>query len=233
MKKRFSIYFVLLFSIALISSFIMVKSQLPLKAPSTELIIGLEAFFILTLLVEIFSIPLLSSQSTISVVPPVIWSMIVLFGPFYATIIAVVSNFIYDFQIKKSNYRFIAANTAQQIITVSMAGMTYIWFHGKVGNQELITLVVPFLASVVVYLILDSVFSSNLFAFTEGISPYESWMANYRWLLPYEIALIPFGILMIFIYQYLGLIGLMLFLIPLLMIRRSYSLNIDLKKTYK
>jgi len=232
-KKKFAIYFVLMLILSLFSSFIMLRSQLPLAYPSTELIVGLEAFFILTLLVEIFSIPLLSSQATVSVVPPVIWSMIVLFGPLFATIIAVVSNVIYDFQVKKLKYQLIAANAAQQIITVSLAGMTYIWFNGKIGHQEFATLMGPFLASVSVYLILDSIFSCFLFSFIDQISPYESWAANYRWMLPYEFALIPFGILMIFIYQYLGLVGLMLFLIPLLMMRRSYSLNIDLKKTYK
>lgn len=231
--RKFTFYNIILLLLAGISFFVMLKAQLPLQKPSAQLIIGLEAFFILTLLVEIFSIPLLSSQSTVSVVPPVIWSMIVLFGPFYATLIAVASNFIYDFQVKKSNYQLIFTNAAQHIITVSMAGMTFLWLGGNLGSQELTSLIGPFLASVTLYLLLDTFFSCTQLALTEKISPYESWAANFRWLLPYEFALIPFGILLIFIYQYLGLIGLMLFLIPLLMIRRSYSLNIDLKKTYK
>jgi len=233
MRNRLTIYFVVVLILALTSFSIMLKSQLPLTSPSPDLVIGLEAFFILTLLVVIFSIPLLSSQSTVSVVPPVIWSMIILFGPFYATIIAVVSNFIYDFQIKKVKYRLIAATTAQQTAAVSIAGMTFLWTGGKVGNQEISSLIVPFLASVVVYLLLDSIFSSCLIAFSEEKSIYDAWAVNYQWMVPYEFALIPFSILIIFIYQLLGLIGLMLFLIPLLMIRRSYSLNIDLIKTYK
>lgn len=233
MKKKLTVYNVILLILAAASFFLLLQSQLPLKTPSTQHIIGLEAFFILTLLVQIFSIPLLSSQSTISVVPPVIWSMIVLFGPFYATIIAVVSNFIYDFQVKKLSSQLIITTTAQQLTSVSLAGMTFLWTGGTVGQQELLTLIVPFLASVVVYLFLESVFSSLLLSLTEMISPYEAWATNLRWLLPYELALIPFGLLMIFIYEYLGLVGLMLFMIPLLMMRRSYSLNIDLKKTYK
>lgn len=233
MKKKITAYNIILLIFAAVSFFVMLQSQLPLKSPTTQLIIGLEAFFILTLLVEIFSIPLLSSQSTVSVVPPVIWSMFVLFGPLYATIIAVVSNFIYDFQVKKIDYRMIITNTAQQLTSVSLAGMTFLWTGGTVGQQELSVLIVPFLASVSVYLLLESLFSCISLALTEDISPYEAWAANFRWLLPYELALIPFGMLMIFIYQYLGLAGLLLFMIPLLMIRRSYSLNVDLKKTYK
>ncbi len=233
MKKKLTAYSVILLILAAASFFIMLQSQLPQKSPSTQLIVGLEAFFILTLLVEIFSIPLFSSQSTVSVVPPVIWSMFVLFGPFYATIIAVVSNFIYDFQVKKLNYQMIITNTAQQLTSVSLAGMTFLWTGGIVGQQELLTLISPFLASVSVYLFLESIFSSCSLSLRENISAYEAWAANFRWLLPYELALIPFGMLMIFIYQYLGLVGLLLFMIPLLMMRRSYSLNIDLKKTYK
>ncbi|MBD3289303.1 hypothetical protein GF337_10905, partial [candidate division KSB1 bacterium] len=226
MKKKITAYNIILLIFAAVSFFVMLQSQLPLKSPSTQLIIGLEAFFILTLLVEIFSIPLLSSQSTVSVVPPVIWSMFVLFGPLYATIIAVVSNFIYDFQVKKIDYRMIITNTAQQLTSVSLAGMTFLWTGGTIGQQELSVLIVPFLASVSVYLLLESLFSCISLALTEDISPYEAWAANFRWLLPYELALIPFGMLMIFIYQYLGLAGLLLFMIPLLMIRRSYSLNV-------
>ena len=78
MKKKFAIYFVVVLILALISFSIMIRSQLPLTSPSPDLIIGLEAFFILTLLVAIFSIQLISSQSTVSVAPPVIWSMIVI-----------------------------------------------------------------------------------------------------------------------------------------------------------
>ena len=126
MKKKLTAYNAILLILAATSFFIMLQSQLPLKTPSTQLIIGLEAFFILTLLVEIFSIPLLSSQSTVSVVPPVIWSMIVLFGPFYATIIAVVSNFIYDFQVKKLHSQLIITTTAQQLTSVSLACVIFL-----------------------------------------------------------------------------------------------------------
>jgi len=233
MKKGFTIYFVIILILAIISFSIMLRSKLPLTSPSSDLIIGLEAFFIVTLLVAIFSIPLLSSQSTVSVVPPVIWSMIVLFGPFYATIIAVLSNFIYDFQVKKVKLRFLAATAAQQITAVSIAGMTFLWTGGKEGNQGIASLIAPFLACVFVYLLLDSIFSSCLIALSEKKSIYDAWAVNYQWMVPYEFALIPFSILMIFFYQQLGLIGLILFIIPLLMIRSSFSLNIDLKKTYK
>lgn len=233
MKKRFTIYFIFVLILAVISLSTMLRSQLPLTSPSPDLIIGMEAFFIVTLLVAIFSIPLLLGQSTVSVVPPVIWSMIVLFGPLYATIIAVLSNFIYDFQVKKVEHPLLAATTTQHIATVSIAGMTFLWTGGKVGSQEIASLIVPFLACVVVYLLLDSIFSSCIIALLEKKSIYDAWAVNYQWMVPYTFALIPFSILMIFMYQQLGLIGLILFIIPLLMIRSSYSLNIDLKKTYK
>jgi putative nucleotidyltransferase with HDIG domain len=232
-KRNFKIYFIASLVLGFVCFLIMLLFQLPLAAPTTEVIIGLEAFFILALLVEIFSIPLFSSQSTISVVPPVIWAMIVLFGPLYATIISVVSNFIYDFQIKKLKYQLILIRIAQYMITVSISGIMFLIMGGKIGNQELGPLLFPFIVSVTFYLFLDSLLSSCLIAFSEDISPYDAWVVNYRWMTPYELALVPFGVLMIFIYQQLSLIGLLLFLIPLLMIRRSYSLNIDLKRTYK
>ncbi|MBN1348372.1 HD-GYP domain-containing protein [candidate division KSB1 bacterium] len=211
----------------------MIRSQLPLVSPTDKVIIGLEAFFILSLLVEIFSIPLISSRATISVIHPVIWAMIVIFGPVYAMLIAIATSFIYEFQVKKDHVTRIYASIAQQIISVSSAGMVYIYAGGIVGSEELTKMILPFTASVIVYFILNSILSSCLTAFDEDLPPIAAWQINYRWMVPYEVALIPVGILIVFIYQYLFLAGLILFLIPLLIIRRSYSLNLDLKKTYK
>lgn len=233
MKRAFRIYLGVISILAVLTAVIMFRNQLPLNTPADNIIIGLEAFFILSLLVEIFSIPLISSRSTISVIHPVIWSMIVLFGPVYTMIIAVVTSFIYEFQVKKDNFARIFASVAQQIISVTSAGMVYLYAGGTVGSQELLQMTLPFLAGASVYFILNSILSSCLIAYDEELTPWAAWQINFLWMVPYEVALIPIGILIVFIYQYLHLAGLVLFLIPLSIIRRSYILNIDLKKTYK
>jgi len=58
------------------------------------------------------------------------------------------------------------------------------------------------------------------------------WRTNHKWEIANIIALIPLGLLISLVYNDTGIFGVILFLIPLLVARRSFQLYMDMRQAY-
>lgn len=134
---------------------------------------------------------------------------------------------IFNFSIYKT-----LSNGANILLSTGMAGECYRLLGGVSGKIDLNNLFVPLMASIFVYVIINETIISCFMASLSGEPFTSTWLSDISWALKNCIFLAPLGILMAFAYIKYGLLGIFLFLGPLLLARYSYKLYVDMRRIY-
>jgi len=193
-------------------------------------LVDLFVFFIATLIAELLPVKL-PHGTKVSVGLAIWFANIILFTPFEATVITsaafgVAMIFDEDQNIVKTSF-----NIAQTVITIAVSSILL---------HQILMIVPERGAAYILSLIAVMLFCSilNLFfviivvSLVTNVTFMRIWKTNHRWEISNIVVLIPLGFLISMVYKVTGVTGVLLFLVPLLIARRSFQLYIDMRRAY-
>ncbi|MEA2087837.1 MAG: HD-GYP domain-containing protein, partial [Candidatus Caldatribacteriota bacterium] len=163
---------------------------------------------------------------------PIDFVLILVYGPALAMLITALGALIAEIIERKISWYKILFNTFQFALSTGVAGLVYQYTGGIIGFQNFLKFILPAALCALVYCF------SNLTLITIAISlDQESriatvWRVNFKENLSTYIAEAPMGFLMAIVYVEVGIIGILLFFLPLLLARRSFELYTKMRKVY-
>lgn len=123
-------------------------------------------------------------------------------------------------------------NICVYVIMVGVSGYVYEIMGGTPGHINILNDIIPCLALIFSYLIINISLITIAIAFSQKEHIFYIFSSNFKWALPNYIALAPLGILLAIIYINVGSPGVFLFLVPLLIARHSFQLYMNMRKIY-
>ena len=122
-------------------------------------------------------------------------------------------------------------NGANIMLSSGLAGLCYEALGGIPGKLDLIN-ILPMVASIAVYIIINNVIMSILMSILSGEKLLKLFCSSVIWVIRDNFALAPLGIIMAIAYLNYGIFGVLLFFGPLLLARYSFKMYIDMKNVY-
>lgn len=123
-------------------------------------------------------------------------------------------------------------NGAQIMISAGVAGLCYQLLGGVTGIIDLSSYIFPLIACILVYVLINETIISGLMSIVTGQSFIQSWLSNIFYAAKDCVFVAPLGVLMAMAYMKYSILGIFLFLGPLLLARYAYKLYIDMRKIY-
>ncbi len=123
-------------------------------------------------------------------------------------------------------------NGANITISVGLAGLCYESLGGIPGIVDINASVLAIIASIIVYILTNALIMSILMHLITGEKFFNNFYKNIVWVVKDYFAMAPLAILMAIAYINYRIIGVLLFLGPLLFARYSFKLYIDMRNIY-
>lgn len=123
-------------------------------------------------------------------------------------------------------------NGSTIILSAGISGLCYEFLGGIPGDINYNSFLLPLIACVLVYVLINETIISGLMSILTGESFTSSWLGNVFWAARDCVYVAPLGILMTIAYIRYDIIGILLFLGPLLLARYAYKLYVDMRHTY-
>jgi len=168
----------------------------------------------------------------ISIGFPIDFLIILVYGPALAMLITALSALIAEIiEAKKSWYKIIF-NTAEYALSAGVAGLVYQYTGGIIGFQNFFKFAFPATLCALTYCLVNSILVTIVISFSQDSKISTVWRVNIKEMLPSYVAEAPMGFLMAIVYVDVGMIGILLFFLPLLLARRSFELYTKMRKMY-
>lgn len=194
-------------------------------------LIDLAVFYVITLFAELLPVTL-PRGAKVSVGLAIWFTNIILFPPIHATIVTALAFFTALLFDKQQNLIKIAFNVSQVIITIAASSLTFqklLYLWGNSGWAYYSSLAIIMLLC----MFLNICFVMMIVALVEKNSLLRIWRENHKWEVDNFIALLFLGFFTSVIYKELGIIGVLLFTIPLFLARRSFQMYIGMRQAYR
>ncbi len=188
-------------------------------------------FLILSVFVEFIPVDL-PMVGSISIGFPVDFVVILVYGPALAMLISAISAVIHEILEKKNSWYKIVFNASQYALSVGIAGLTYQYIGGIVGFQNFFKYLLPATLCAFSYCLINLILVSIVISLSQGGRITAVWRINFKGILPSYIAEAPLGFLMAVIYVQAGVLGILLFFLPLMLARSSFELYTKMRKVY-
>lgn len=196
-------------------------------------------FIILSIIAESLLIPVSETVSAVSVAYAVGLAAILVYGAPEAAWI--VSLGIMFRTVKHQGKRLHIFNTpfyktlfngSNTLLSAGVAGLCYKLLGGVSGDIDLNSYLLPLIVCILVYALINETVISVLMAIVEGEESVSNWLSNIFWAARDCIFVAPLGVLMAIAYMKYSILGIFLFMGPLLLARYSYKLYIDMRRVY-
>ncbi len=190
---------------------------------------------ILFLAISIFAefIPVdLPMAGSITIGFPVDFVIILVYGPALAMLISAIGAIISEVSEKKTSWYKIIFNASQYALSVGVAGLTYQYVGGVVGFQNFFKFALPAALCALSYCVINSFLVTVVIALSQETRITTVWRVNIKEMIPSYLAEAPMGFIMAIVYVEVGIIGILLFFLPLLLARRSFELYTKMRKVY-
>jgi len=163
---------------------------------------------------------------------PVDFVIVLVYGPALAMLISAISAIISEALEKKTSWYKIIFNASQYALSVGVAGLTYQYIGGVVGFQNFFKFALPAALCALTYCVINSILVTIVISFSQEARITTVWRVNIKEMIPSYLAEAPMGFLMAIVYVEVGIIGILLFFLPLLLARRSFELYTKMRKVY-
>lgn len=195
--------------------------------------IWLAVIFFLTISTLAEFIPVyLPRGGAISIGFPIDFVLILVYGPALAMLITTFSAFIAETIERKIPWYKILFNASQLALSVGIAGITYQKVGGVVGAQNISKFILPAAICALTYCIFNIALFTIVVSFAQNTRITTIWRISIKEMIPSYIAEAPMGFLMAIVYVEVGILGILLFFLPLLLARRSFELYTKMRKVY-
>ncbi len=172
-------------------------------------------------------------QAEVTVDFAVLLSIILIFGSKISILLVFLSTVITEYKRRKTMpfYKSVF-NINLYVIMVGAASLVYERLGGIPGQIDLNHDILRVIILISTYLFVNVSLVTIALSLLENERSYLIFFNNFKWALPNYIALAPLGILLAVIYMSIGILGVVLFLIPLLTARHSFQLYMNIRKVY-
>ena len=168
----------------------------------------------------------------ISIGFPIDFVVILVYGPALAMLIIALGALIGEAIERKRSWYKIIFNTSQFALTAGIAGLIYKYTGGIIGFQNFFKFIVPAAFCAFIYCLINLILVTMVISLDQGSRFTAVWRTNFQEILPTYLAEAPLGFLMAVIYVQTGVLGILLFFLPLLLARRSFELYTKMRKMY-
>ncbi|WP_434654519.1 HD-GYP domain-containing protein [Thermoanaerobacterium thermosaccharolyticum] len=186
------------------------------------------------------SLPIyINKDITVSVAFSVDLMAILVYGPFVASLVSFIGLLL---QISKRNDRYehifnkpyykTLFNISQIALSVGAGGLIYKYLGGLSGTFVYPKYIFQAIIAAIVYYFLNNILVTILVSFLLNKPFIKTWTKDFSWMLTNFLFLAFIGILMASSFIAYGYIALVVFFIPLIMVRYMFKLNMDLKQSY-
>jgi len=213
----------------LMSAVILVVFQ-PYAGPSW--MVALALFILLSVLASHLSFRVTSTGSVASLEFLPELGCLILLGPAGALVESVVSGLVTQHFIFRNQPRKVAFNVAQSALSIGAAGFVYIALSGEPSLSVLtFSQAFPaFVAAAVTYFATNSVAVSSIMSLSEGEPFLDIWIRLYGKTVLFDIVVSPFAYAVAYLYVRWGVLALILAVVPIIGLRYSYGVNIQLQQ---
>jgi putative nucleotidyltransferase with HDIG domain len=163
---------------------------------------------------------------------PIDFLLILVHGPALAMLIAALGALIGEIIERKISWYKVIFNASQYALTVGIAGIAYQQAGGVVGAQNIFRFILPATICALTYCIVNITLFVIVVSFAQNVRIKTIWRTSIKETVPSYIAEAPMGFLMAIVYTEVGIIGILLFFLPLLLARRSFELYTKMRKVY-
>ena len=203
--------------------------------PSFPSLLNIWWVIIFFLFISIFAefIPVdLPVGGVISIGFPIDFLLILVYGPALAMLITAFSALIGETIERERSWYKVIFNAAQYSLTVGIAGIVYQQAGGVVGAQNIFRFIFPATICALTYCIINITLFILVVSFAKNVRIKTIWRTSIKDTVPSYIAEAPMGFLMAIVYTQVGIVGILLFFLPLLLARRSFELYTKMRKVY-
>ena len=208
--------------------------------------VGLSIFIGLAVVAELGSVELFrgSRNSSVSVSMIVAIAGVLYFGPTGAALIYAVSglmtvvtmSLLHRHKPARKNTSWLTRssfNIGMFAISAFCAGWIYIWFGGSVGDVSRFSNVFPCIAAVTAIVLINLTILIGIISLQTRRSALEIWREDIAWGVPINIiGAIIGGAALALAYESTGVLGLLVFFVPVLSIGYSFRLYVSHMKEY-
>lgn len=188
-------------------------------------------FLILSVFSEFIAVEL-PEGGHITIGFPVDFVLILVYGPALAMLVTASGLVIYEIIKGKSAWYKIVFDSSQYALSAGVAGLVYQYSGGIIGFQNFFKFIFPAVLSALTYCMVNSILVTIVMTLAQELEITKVWRANVRETVPSYLAEAPLGFLMAIIYVQVGILGILLFFLPLLLARRSFELYSKMRKMY-
>jgi len=157
---------------------------------------------------------------------------IVLLGPTGALVLTLIGQVITDFLIlRKDRYRALF-NLFQFMLATGAAAVLFVAFGGQPSLEEIVfrDAFPPFILAALGYFVVNSTAIFYAVATMEGRAFREVWREGAGTIIIFDVAMSSLAYLIAFLFVRWGAVGLLAAIIPMIGLRYSYGVNIELQK---
>jgi len=163
---------------------------------------------------------------------PIDFVLILVYGPALAMLITALGALIGEIIERKVSWYKIIFNTSQYALTAGIAGIAYQQAGGVVGAQNIFRFIFPATICALTYCIINITLFILVVSFAKNVRIRTIWRTSIKDTVLSYIAEAPMGFLMAIVYTQVGIVGILLFFLPLLLARRSFELYTKMRKVY-
>lgn len=225
--KRYVALIVVLGAVALVLS---ARADSSLAVSSASDALGIAFFLAVGMGLELAQHRLALGSATGSIAFVVYLAAAPVFGPTICAAIAGCSLAAAELLIGKQAIK-IVFNVAQHIVALTAGGAVYGLAGGTVPPSSLDQAVIPFLGLVFTYFVINSGAVSGVIALGEGRPFAEVWLRNTWSLATYDLIASAFALGIAWVYLRWGVTGVSAVVIPILFLRHTYLVNLQLQAT--
>ncbi len=194
---------------------------------------GLVAFAALAILCDtsFLRISFANISSSVAFVPFV--ASVTLFDHPWPMLISGLTGVTVEAFVRKKPLLKVWFNTAQYMLAVGLAAEVYKSLGGVRLDDQFQFHVLPFVALVATYFLVNSGSVALASAISSGVPVREAWSRIVGGSLLYDVFASSLSILLAFLYIRFQLVGLALLVIPLFFVRHMYQMNLQLERVNK
>lgn len=190
---------------------------------------GIVAFAALGILSETFFLKIFGNVgSSVAFVPLI--AAVPLFDHPWPMIIAGSTALFVDTLVRRKEAIRIWFNVAQYMLAVGLGGLVYTSLGGRVGIDAFQVDLIPFLALVITFFLINTGTVAVAVSLSNGLSARETWdriVGNY---MAWDLVASFLAMLLVFVYIELQIVGLALVILPLFFVRHMYQMNVELER---
>lgn len=196
-------------------------------------------FVILSIIIESMAVPL-PNDSAVSVGYAIGLAAMIIFGPLTTALCCALGIMLRVLKISNNEYSHIGNtpfyktlfNGADCFLSIGIPSLVYYSFGTQIGDKTFYANIIPLLAALFVYIIINTTIVTILFSLLTKQSFYQMFVINFKWALPNCFIVATLGIFLSLMYLNYGSVIMVLFFGPLLLARHSFKLYLDMKTVY-